>query len=107
MKRFVLKVVCAGVGIILAGSAGVRADTLLYQNTATNLGYNLQFNNSDLIGQQIWLGTGALPFYLTGFSFEYSSTNTSWAGVQADVSFYENNGPLFNGYSSPGTTPFF
>ena len=98
---------CAGAGIILAGSAGVRADTLLYQNTATNLGYNLLFNNNDLIGQQIWLGTGALPFNLTGFSFEYYSTNASWAGsVTADVSFYENDGAVTNGYSAPGTLFF-
>jgi hypothetical protein len=105
MKRFILKVMCAG--IVLAGSAGVRADTILYQNTATNLGYNLNFNNGDLIGQQIWLGTGAMPFILTGFSFEYYSPNTTWSGsVMVDVSFYENNGPLFNGYHTPGTRFF-
>ncbi len=95
---------CAGAGIILAGSAGVRADTLLYQNTATNLGYNLLFNNNDIIGQQIWLGTGALPFNLTGFSFEFYSPNATFKGpVTADISFYENNGAVTNGYSAPGT----
>ena len=104
MKRFILKVMCAGAGIILAGSADLRADSILYENTATNLGYNLGFNNNDIIGQQIWLGTGALPFNLTGFSFEFYSPNHTFSGpVTADVSFYENNGALVNGYSAPGT----
>jgi hypothetical protein len=102
-------IIAAGIiaAIILAGSAGVRANTLLYQNTATNLGYNLNFNNNDLIRQQIWLGTGALPLNLTGFSFEHYSPNASWAGsVTADISFNENNGPLSNGYNAPGTLFF-
>jgi hypothetical protein len=104
MKRFILKAMCASAGIILAGSAGVRADTVLYENTATNLGYNLLFNNNDLIGQQVWLGTGASPFNLTGFSFEYYSPNTHWVGsVTADVRFYENDGPATNGYNAPST----
>jgi hypothetical protein len=107
MKRFILKVMCAGAGIILAGSAGVRADTLLYQNTATSLGYNMLFNNGDVIGQQIWLGTGALPYSLTGFSFEYYSPNASWAGsVTADFSFYNNDGAVTNGYTAPGSLFF-
>jgi hypothetical protein len=106
MKKSILKVMCAGAGIILAGSAGVRADTFLYENTATNLGYNLNFNNDDVIGNQIWLGTGALPYNLTYFSFEYYSPNASWSGVTADVRFYENDGPSFNGYSAPGTKFF-
>lgn len=107
MKRFFLKAMCAGAGIILAGSAVVRADTFLYQNTATNLGYNLGFNNNDIIGQQIWLGTGALPYNLTSFSFEYYSPNVTFSGsVTADISFYNNDGALTNGYASPGSLFF-
>src|SRR5436309_13214284 len=48
--------------------------------------------------------------YLTRFDFEYWGTNTaspgnlSFAGsVQARVRFYKNDGPLFNGYPTPGT----
>ena len=50
--------------------------------------------------------------YLTNFSFEFwgtnsissSSNSTSFNGsVSARVRFYQNNGPLFHGYPSPGT----
>ena len=46
--------------------------------------------------------------YLTNFSFEFWGTNstgsTAFAGdVEACVRFYQNNGPLFNGYPTPGT----
>jgi hypothetical protein len=46
--------------------------------------------------------------YLTNFSFEFWGTNstgsTLFAGdVEACVRFYQNNGPLFNGYPTPGT----
>jgi hypothetical protein len=103
MKRFFLKAICAGAGIVLAGSVGVRAD-LLYQNTTTQTGSILSgFVNGQQIGEEIWLGT-LLPEYLTNFSFEYYSQDSSWSGtVTADVRFYENNGVLTNGYASPGT----
>ena len=106
MKRFILKVMFASAGIILAGSAGLRADTTLYQNTATYLGYNLGFNNNDQIGEQIWLGTGALPFNLTSFTLEYESSASFYGPVTMDISFYENNGPATNGYNTPGTLFF-
>ena len=41
--------------------------------------------------------------HLVSFTFAYYSANTSWSGpVSADVQFYYNNGPLTNGYASPG-----
>ena len=70
MKRLFLKAMGAGAGIILASSAGVRGATL-YQNTTTPTGQVLNFPNNQEIGQEIWLGTGATPMYLTNFSFEY------------------------------------
>jgi hypothetical protein len=109
MKRFLLKAIFAGAGVILASSAGVRAD-VLYQNTGTSLGTVLGgFNNGQQIGEEIWLGT-LVPEYLTNFSFEYYSPDATWTGspqganfIGAEIRFYENNGPLFNGYASPGT----
>lgn len=104
MKRHLLKVIVAGAGIILAGSAGVRAD-VLYSNYGNGLPYIFSFPNNQQIGEQIWLGTGATPEYLTNFSFEYYSPDPSWSGtVTADVKFYQNDGtPPFNGYATPGT----
>jgi len=104
----------AGAGVILAGSAGVRGANL-YNDTSTLVspGYVLNFPNGDLIGEQVWLGTGATPMYLTNFSFEYYDPGTSqtWpAGqstINADVRLYANTGPLVNGYASPASTPFY
>jgi len=46
--------------------------------------------------------------YLTNFSFEYYSPNSSFSGaVQAEVKFYQNTGTPVNGYNSPGSTPFY
>ena len=59
------------------------------------------------VGDEILLGSPER--YLTNFSFELWGTNTSnpnafaGANVEARVRFYQNNGPLFNGYPTPGT----
>jgi len=110
MKRILLKAITAGAGIILASSAGVRGANL-YNNTATMVTpqYVLNFPNNAQIGEQIWLGTGVTPEYLTNFSFEYYDPYNSlnWISgqqyIQADVRLYQNNGTAFNGYASPGT----
>ena len=92
-------------GLVLAGNVGVRAD-VLYENTTTPLGYSLIFPNNQQIGQEIWLGT-LQPEYLTNFSIQYYSPDTSWSGtVTADIKFYMNDGPPTNGYPTPGT-PFY
>src|ERR1039458_9900690 len=110
MHTLLLKAMGAGAGIILASSAGVRGATL-YQNTTTPTGQVLNFPNNQEIGQEIWLGTGATPMYLTNFSFEYYDpfNSVNWPGppgnqqyIQAEVRLYLNNGPVFNGYATPG-----
>jgi len=76
----------------------------VYDNT-TGLTTNvLILTNGQSVGEEIFLAnTGTYPL-LTNFIFEYYSPNTSFAGtVQGDVQFYENNGPLTNGYAAPGT----
>ena len=104
MKTCHLKAIVAGAAVIISGNLGVRAD-LLYQNNTTQTGAILSgFDNGQEIGQQIWLGT-SLAEYLTSFSFEYYSSDTSWSGtVYAEVRLYENDSTtLFNGYATPGT----
>ena len=106
MKRLFLKAMAAGAGIMLASSAGVRG-TVLYQDTLFNSGQVMNLPNGQQIGDQIWLGTGTTPMYLTNFSFQYYSPLPSYTGpVQADVILYQNNGAPTNGYSTPGS-PFF
>src|SRR5208282_121995 len=60
---------------------------------------------TDQVGDEIILAGS--DRYLTSFSFEYWGTSlnpASFAGaVQARVELYENNGPTFNGYATPGT----
>jgi hypothetical protein len=103
MKRLFLKAMAACAGIILAGTVGVRGVTL-YQDTTHPTGQVLNFPNNQEIGQEIWLGTGTTPMYLTNFSFEYYSPFISYSGpVQADVRLYVNNGAPTNGYNTPGT----
>lgn len=102
MKRFILKAMGASAAIILAGSAVVHADAL-YQDSQALTGYIIPFTNNQEIGEQIWLGTGSTPEYLTNFSFEiYTPESTFEGSVQADVRLYENNNTPFNGYNTPG-----
>lgn len=62
------------------------------------------------VGDEIMLaGTDR---YLTDFSFEYFAINTAHptffdgTTITAEVRFYQNTGPLFNGYSTPGPASF-
>ena len=94
-----LGVLCFGLTLPLL------AQTTVYNNSTNDLA--LRFNpGTSEIGNEIILGS--TERYLTDFSFEYwglSSNPNSFAGsIQARVEFYLNNGPLFNGYATPGTS---
>ena len=94
-----LGVLCFGLTLPLL------AQTTVYNNSTNDLA--LRFNpGTSEIGNEIILGS--TERYLTDFSFEYwglSSNPNSFAGsIQARVEFYINNGPLFNGYATPGTS---
>lgn len=98
------------VAVLSAMTVAAQA-ALLYDNTTTELvnpttGATsvLIFPNNQEIGDQIFLANYMTAPYLSGFSFEYYSPNAAFSGtVTADVRFYLNNGPVFNGFSSPGT----
>jgi hypothetical protein len=104
MKMKLLKSI--GLASLLAIVPGLRAD-IIYNNSTTDTGNRLMFTNSQQIGDQIILANTSARF-ATNFSFEYYSPNTSafFGTVQADVTFYLNNGTLFNGYARPGTSFF-
>jgi MYXO-CTERM domain-containing protein len=105
MKTSFLKATTAVAGIILAGNAGVRGDTL-YQNTANPAGQVMNLNNNQQVGEQIWLGP-TVPEYLTNFSFQYYSPVSVYSGnVQMDVRLYANDGTPFNGYATPSSILF-
>jgi len=104
MKMKLLKSI--GLASLLAIVPGLRAE-IIYNNSTTDTGNRLTFTNNQQIGDQIILANTSARF-ATNFSFEYFSPNTSnFIGtVQADVTFYLNNGTLFNGYARPNTSFF-
>lgn len=81
------------------------ADTI-YDNSKNDL--LTRFDPGELeVGDEIQLAGSAR--YLTNFAFEFWAENANSSGlfagdVQARVRFYENDGPLFHGYATPGST---
>ena len=77
----------------------------IYDNSFHDLLTRFSFGGRE-VGDQIVLAGSER--YLTTFSFEFYGTNTAnpvaFSGsVEARVRFYINDGPLFNGYATPGT----
>src|SRR5436190_7829196 len=103
-RRILAPSVLAGAALLLAISAS--ADPI-YRNSTNDL--VIRFDPGTYqVGDEILFTNSPMPTYITNFSFEYWGTNTlspsEFAGsVQAEVRFYLNNGPLFNGYATPGT----
>jgi hypothetical protein len=89
-----------------AATLPVSAD-FLYNNSTTDLKYRFNPGIAE-VGDEITL---AAPGFLTNFSFEYYGVGggpdgAAFAGnIQARVTFYNMDGPLLNGYVTPGT-PF-
>ncbi len=101
---------CLVAGTLCAGfTVPLSAATTIFDNTVNDL--TVRFNpGTTEVGDQILLAGGER--YLTTFSFEYWGVNTTFLDhftgtVQAEVRFYENTGPLFNGYAAPSATPFY
>ncbi len=95
-----LSILCYGLSLPLL------ADSVIFDNSTHDL--VTRFNPGTLqVGDEILLAPGER--FLTSFSFEYWGANTdhpdSFSGaIQARVQFYLNDGGLFNGYASPGTS---
>lgn len=91
--------------LFVASSLPSLGWTAIYDNSVNDL--QTRFDPGTLeVGDQIVLAP-ATPRSLIYFDFEYwgiGNTATTFAGnVQARVRFYVNDGPLFNGYATPGT----
>ena len=95
----------AVVASTLVFSSNASAVTI-YDNSINDL--NTRYSPGPLqVGDEIFLGGSER--WLTGFSFEYFAlVGGVGSGVfsgtpMAQVKFYLNDGPLFNGYKTPGT----
>jgi len=93
------------IGVLGAGLARPLLAATIFDNSAHDLVTRFAPGTNE-VGDEILLGNPER--YLTNFSFEFWGTNTAdpnkFSGkVEARVRFYQNNGPLFNGYASPGT----
>jgi hypothetical protein len=93
------------IGVLWGSFASPLRATLIYDNSTNDVLY--RFNPGTLeVGDEIILKAGSTERYLTNFSFEFWGTNAItgllFSGqVEARVRFYQNDGPLFNGYHSP------
>ena len=110
MKAAIRLTLLLAIVVLWSGSAVPISAATIFDNSVNDLIPPVQFNpGTNEVGDEITLAGSERT--LNMFSFEYWGTNTaggsSFSGsVQARVRFYENNGTLFNGYSSPGTNFF-
>ena len=102
MKNHSNKILCAVAFLALGFNA---LATTIYDDAAQYNTNQLQVANSLTIGNQISIANGV--WNLTNFSIEYYTSNATLnAGVGVDVQFFKNDGPLTNGFASPGTLFF-
>ena len=92
------------IALFLGPSAKFQAATI-YDNSVNDLLTRFSPGTKE-VGDEILLGS--TERFLTNFSFEFYGTNTAnpvaFSGaVKAEVRFYLNDGPSFNGYATPGT----
>jgi len=96
---------CLVIGALFLGTSAKVGAATIYDNSVNDLLTRFSPGTRE-VGDEILLGS--TERYLTNFAFEFYGTNTAnpaaFAGsVKAEVRFYLNNGPLFNGYATPGT----
>jgi hypothetical protein len=91
--------------VLFFGSVGALNAATIYNNATNDLLVRFDPGTRE-VGDEIILS--GVERYLTNFSFEFWGTNTAnpsafSSPVTATVRFYLNDGPLFNGYATPGT----
>lgn len=98
MKVFVSKILLV-LALGLAAST-VRA-TYIYNNSVNDQTNRLSASDNLWFGDEVVLSTNYTDRFMTGFDFQYWGTNTS--SLTVDIRLQLNDGPLFNGYNTPGT----
>lgn len=91
------------ISVALLSASSLRAD-VVFDNTTNDLRIRFAAQNGVQIGDEITLGGTSRR--MTNFTCEYFGTNFS-GNEFANIRFYENNGPLFNGVAyAPGNLLF-
>jgi len=95
--------------VLTAGAvSGLAQSVLAYDNSAFASDLQLRFTAGAVeYGDQIILKDPLPSYNVTEFGFEYFLIKGLDAGssASAQIRFYANNGPLFNGYATPGAVP--
>lgn len=99
------------VGGVALVAQNAQSQVVVYDNgTASSYYGNYNFNNA-AAGNEIILANSGNT-YISEFQFQFDLVNsnsaTPLAGAptgneEVDLTFYQNNGPVTNGYASPGT----
>src|ERR1035438_2771528 len=109
MKTLYKTIFLLAVGALWMGIGAPLRATIIFNNSVHDETNRFDPGTTEVGDEIILQGPER---YLTNFSFEFwgtnsissSSNSTSFNGsVSARVRFYQNNGPLFNGYRTPGT----
>jgi hypothetical protein len=104
MKTLYKTIFLLAVGALWMGIGAPLRAAIIFNNSSNDMVTRFDPGTTE-VGDEIILG--GPERYLTSFSFEFWGTNISspsfHGSVDARVKFYQNNGPLFNGYRSPGT----
>jgi hypothetical protein len=96
------------VGMMGVGVCASLPAATIFDNSVNDLATRFNPGTTEVGDEILLAGTDR---YLTDFSFEYWGANTSHpatfsGAIQARVQFYQNNGPVFNGFKTPGTSFF-
>lgn len=98
-----------GVGAVALLCQNAQSQYLVYDNTGAYSGFNFNYDqgssSAQEAGNEIVLAGSAAFDSINQFQvqIDFTGTGTVTPGASVDLSFYQNNGPLYNGYSGPGT----
>ena len=98
MRHVLFKSICAGAFLTVGISAFGETIYDDFNNYNANA---LQLGNGETVGTQLTLKEADVS--LTGFTMYYFTGATLSSNVGLDIQFLANNGPLANGYVTPGT----
>jgi hypothetical protein len=120
-KNSLLQTLAIGVATLVAGTAYTQEQTVYSDSTTYTVPAVTYFDyagsqtgiTSGTAGNEVVLAPGnrdvnyfSAQFQLTGPGPGFSTSGSPAGGESVQLTFYANNGPVVDGYASPGTTLF-